>query len=146
MAFDQMREQLILLANKLQKDNLKLIIGGGYGLILKHEYLRKQESRTRFTQLPEDRSTNDIDIFLNTEIITSAEKIEKVRDALQELGYEPVADYFQFAVAVGEQKHELKVKIDLLAPPVSDDERNLVKISKFRIRPKDARNIHAYLT
>lgn len=146
MAFDQMREQLRLLAQKLQKDKIKLIIGGGYGLILKHEYLRKRGLRTRFTELPEDRSTNDIDIFLNTEIITSAEKIETLRDVLQDLGYYPVANYFQFAVVIGEQKPELKVKIDLLSPPVSDEERNLVKINKPRIRPKEAKHIHGYLT
>ncbi len=141
-----MREQLILLAKQLQKDEIKLIIGGGYGLILKHEYLRKKELRTRFADISEDRSTNDIDIFLTTEIITNTVKIEKIRDALLDLGYKPIAEHFQFAVSVGKQEHGLKVRIDLLAPPVSIEERNLVKINKPRIRPKQAKNIHGYLT
>ena len=144
MPFDPMREQLIRLAQKLQKDDIKLIVGGGYGLILKHEYLRKREAVTRFADIPEDRSTNDIDIFLSTEIITDAEKIETVRDAITELGGEPIADYFQFVV--NKENPELKVKIDLLAPPVSEEEKKLVKISKPRIRPKKAKNIHGYLT
>ncbi len=96
---DPMREQLVKLAGKLQKDDIKLIIGGGYGLLLKREYLAKTETVTRF-ELPEARSTNDIDTFLRTEIITDAEKIEKIRDALAELGFEPVAKFFQFELPI----------------------------------------------
>lgn len=148
MAFDVMRERLITLAQKLQDDNIKLIIGGGYGLILKHEYLRKNELVTRFADIPEDRSTNDIDIFLRLEIITDAEKMVKIRDSLGKMGYKAIenAKYFQF---INENDSpENKVKIDLLAPPVSDDEKDLVKISSSRrIRPKQgAKDIHGRLT
>ncbi len=146
MTFDPMREQLIKLGVKLQKDGIKLIIGGGYGLILKAEYLRREQLRTRIIDFPNDRSTNDIDTFLKTEIITDAEKAEKVRDALADLDFEPVADYYQFVVPIANKPSALTVKIDLLAPPVSDAEKPLVKINGFRIRPKKAKNIHAYLT
>jgi hypothetical protein len=146
MAYDPMREQLIRLTERLRKDNINLIVAGGYGLILKAEYLREKGIRTRFEVLPADRSTNDIDIFLSTEIITSAEKTEKVRDALQDLGFEPVANYFQFVVSVGEGPFDLKVKIDLLAPPVHEKDRKLVKIKRPRIRPAKAKDIHGFLT
>ncbi len=146
MFIDLMRDQLIRLARKLEKENIKLIIGGGYGLILKHEYLRKKKLRTRFSDLPEDRSTNDIDAFLNTEIITNVEKTEKIRDTLKDLGYKTVAKYFQFEVSVSEESPEMKVRIDLLAPPVKDERKKYVKINKPRIRPKEATEIHAYLT
>ncbi len=40
MIQDPLREQLRLLALELQKDEIKLILGGGYGLVLKTEYIR----------------------------------------------------------------------------------------------------------
>lgn len=144
MAFDVMRERLTTLARKLQEDDIKLIIGGGYGLILKHEYLQRNEFITRFAEIPEDRSTNDIDIFLKLEIITDAEKMEKIKTVLKELEYEPVAHYFQFVI--DKDSPERKVKIDLLAPPVGKNEKALVEIKKPRIRAKKASKIHGYLT
>ena len=146
MTFDPMREQLVKLAEKLKCDDIKLIVGGGYGLILKAEYLRREELVTRFPDFPDDRSTNDIDAFLNSEIITDAPKIEKLKDALEELGFEPVAKYFQFAVSIDDKDTNLKVKIDFLAPPVAEEEKHLVQIKKPRIRPKAASKIHGYLT
>lgn len=141
-----MREQLIKLAGKLEKDDIKLIIGGGYGLLLKREHLAQAETPTRF-ELPEARSTNDIDTFLKTEIITDGEKTEKIRNALNDLGFEPVAQNFQFTVPIDNKGTDLKVKIDFLAaPPATDEERKLVKIDKFRIRPKEIKTLHGYLT
>ncbi len=146
MTFDPMREQLIKLAGKLQKDDIKLIIGGGYGLLLKREHLMQTETPTRF-ELPEARSTNDIDTFLRTEIIINGEKLGKIKAALEELGFEPVAPYFQFAVPVDDKNPNLKVKIDFLAaPPSTDEEKQLVEINKPRIRSKDSHKMHGYLT
>lgn len=144
---DPLREQLRLLAEKLQADDIKLILGGGYGLVLKTEYIRQTAARTRFEDIPLARSTNDLDLFLSAEIITSAEKIEKVRDAITELKFEPYARYFQFILPVNYEGLDRPIKIDLLAVPPRDQKaRELVKISKPRIKPKGARNIHGYLT
>ena len=96
MIQDPLREQLRLLALELQKDEIKLILGGGYGLLLKTEYIRQTNAVTRFEEIPQARSTNDLDLFLSAEIITSTEKIEKIRDALEKLKFEPVAPFFQF--------------------------------------------------
>lgn len=41
MTLDPLREQLRLLTIELQKDKIKLILGGGYGLVLKTEYIRQ---------------------------------------------------------------------------------------------------------
>lgn len=142
MVLDPMREQLTTLAQRLQQKGIKLIVGGGYGLILKTEYLLQNSLPTRFPDLPEARSTNDIDIFLSTEIITNTAKSETIRDVLADLGFVPVANYFQFEVELG----HLKVKIDLLAAPVPEAQRKLVQIKKPRIRPKSATNIHGFLT
>ena len=144
---DPLREQLRLLAPELQKDEIKLILGGGYGLVLKTEYIRQTNAATRFEEIPQARSTNDLDLFLSAEIITSAEKIEKIRDALKKLKFEPVAPFFQFRLPVMFEGRDLPVKIDLLAaPPETEEQLKLVKINKPRIRPKNAKNIHGYLT
>jgi hypothetical protein len=63
MTFDPLREQLRLLAAELQKDDIKLILGGGYGLVLRTEYVRRTQAATRFEEIPEARSTNDLDLF-----------------------------------------------------------------------------------
>jgi hypothetical protein len=147
MTPDPLREQLRLLALELQKDEIKLILGGGYGLVLKTEYIRQTNAATRFEEIPQARSTNDLDLFLSAEIITSAEKIEKIRDALEKLKFEPVAPFFQFQLPTVFEGQDLPVKIDLLAAlPLTEDARKLVKINKPRIRPKKAKNIHGYLT
>lgn len=147
MIQDPLREQLRLLALELKNDNIKLILGGGYGLVLKTEYIRQTNAATRFEEIPQARSTNDLDLFLSVEIIINAEKIEKIRDALEKLKFEPVAPFFQFRLPVVFEGLEQPVKIDLLAaPPETDEHRRLVKINKPRIRPKKAKNIHGYLT
>ncbi len=146
MRTDPLREQLRLLALELQKDEIKLILGGGYGLVLRTEYVRRTGVATRFEEIPEARSTNDLDLFLSAEIITSAEKIEKIRDALQKLGFEPVARFFQFELPIEFEGLDLPVKIDLLAVPVPDEQRKLVEIKKPRVKPRGASGIHGYLT
>ena len=145
--YDPMREQLINLAGELQKDEIKLIIGGGYGLILKAEHLRKTGKATRFSSFPDDRSTSDIDAFLSAEIITDPDKTNKVKAALDMLGYQPVAKYFQFAISISETNPDLKVRFDFLAaPPANEEARQLVKIGKPRIRPKGSDKMHGFLT
>ncbi len=44
MIFDPLREQLIRLAEELQKEDIKLILGGGYGLLLRTEYIQRTEA------------------------------------------------------------------------------------------------------
>ena len=112
MTRDPLREQLRLLAMELQKHNIKLILGGGYGLVLRTEYIRRTQAVTRFEEIPEARSTNDLDLFLSLEIITSAEKIEKIRDALQKLKFEPIAPFFQFQLPIVYEGLKQPVKID----------------------------------
>ena len=146
MTRDPLREQLRLLALELQKDDIKLILGGGYGLVLRTEYVRKAGAATRFEEIPEARSTNDLDLFLSAEIITSAERIEKIRDALAKLGFEPIARFFQFKLPAEFEGLDLPVKIDLLAAPISEDQRKLVEIKKPRVKPRGASGIHGYLT
>jgi hypothetical protein len=147
MNFDPLGEQLVLLAKELQKENIKLILGGGYGLVLKTTYIRRLGAVTRFAEIPETRSTNDLDLFLNAEIITSREKTEKIRNAIEKLGFVPFAKYFQFRLPLEYEGLTMPIKIDLLAAaPKTDEARKLVKINKPRIRPHGAEKIHGFLT
>jgi Nucleotidyl transferase AbiEii toxin, Type IV TA system len=144
---DPLKQQLIILARELQNHDIRLIVGGGYGLLLRTEHILRTESATRFYEVPAARSTEDIDLFLGVEIITSLEKMEKIRDTLENIGFTPEAKYFQFKIQIDPERPERVIKVDLLAaPPETEEQIRLVRIRRPRIRPKDAKNIHAYLT
>ena len=90
MVVDPLGEELRKLALALKSNSIKLIIGGGYGLLLRAEQIRLSGARTRFSETPSTRSTADIDIFLAAEIITNAETTVLIRGALDALGYRPI--------------------------------------------------------
>lgn len=93
------------------------------------------------------RSTNDLDLFLSAEIITNAEKTEKVRDAIGKLDFVPIAKYFQFELPAQYEGLKKPVKIDLLAAaPKTKENLKKVKIKKPRIRPHGVEEIHGFLT
>ncbi len=147
MQIDPLKQQLIILARELQDHDIRLIVGGGYGLLLRTEHILKTEPITRFYQLPAARSTEDIDLFLGVEIITNLKKMETIRDTLEAIGFKPEAKYFQFKIQIDPERPERVIKVDLLAaPPEPAEQIQLVRIRRPRIRPKDAKNIHAYLT
>ncbi len=108
-----------------------LLIGGGYGLFLKQLYLADDPGiRTLFTRedLPDARTTNDIDLILRAEIVTDSESMRSIRTALDELHCRVVetAKYTQFVRPMPQGQ----VKIDLLAAP----------LGRFSERvPKDSR-------
>ncbi len=146
MTFDPLNTELVKIAKALQQHDVKLIIGGGYGLALKTQQIIDSGKRTRL-QIPPARSTEDLDLFLRLEIITDAAKMEAIRDALQKLGYRPVAEFFQFEAIIDLPGGHGTIKVDLLAPrPKTKADSEKVKVNKPRIRPRNARNIHAYLT
>jgi Nucleotidyl transferase AbiEii toxin, Type IV TA system len=147
MELDPLKQQLTMLARELQNHDIRLIVGGGYGLLLRTEHILKTEPVTRFYELPPARSTEDIDLFLGVEIITSLEKMKKIRDTLENIGFTPEAKYFQFKIQIDPERPERVIKVDLLAaPPATEEQIQLVRIRRPRIRPKGAKNIHAYLT
>ena len=133
------------LKEQLDRYNIPLIIGGGMGIYIRRLFL-KEERQTRYPTTTTLRSTTDIDVFFTGELIVDLDKITQIRDVLIKLHYEPVVPYFQFYKEVKLQGAPSKVKIDLLASPPSDSDKKKVKIKEMRIKPKDAENIHAYLT
>jgi hypothetical protein len=145
---DPLLVQLRQLAERLQERNVPLIVGGGYGLLLKANYIQSVGVRTRLEQIPIARSTGDIDVFLTTEVITDRDKTTVIREALSELGFSPVpgAENYQFfrEVVVGGAARNLK--FDFLAAPVSGEDAKRVKMDKRRISPRGGKGLHAHTT
>lgn len=129
--------------------HFKLILGGGYGLYLKQLHLQNAQG-TR-TLLPGDlwpypRTTEDLDVFLPTEIVASLEDMRLIRTALDTLGFRPVegAEFLHFAKP---WQRGGRVKIDLLTGPITDEAtRRKLKITPPRVRPRGELQLHAYLT
>jgi len=55
---------LLDLLQKVNDSEIRLIIGGGFGIYLKTNYVINSSMRTLLDQWPEPRSTNDLDLFL----------------------------------------------------------------------------------
>ena len=139
---DSLVRALIELRNKLAPIRIPIIIGGGMGLFLRQESAGEGR-QPRYPVVPQLRSTNDLDVFLSAELIVDAAKIHQLRDSLTELGYKAKenARYFQFAREINWNEQRREVKIDLLAPIPEDPAT--VTITAIRVRPRDAKRIHA---
>jgi hypothetical protein len=135
---DPLLDQLRQFAKKLAEQNISLVIGGGYGLLLKANHIQRTGARTRLEQIPIARSTGDIDVFLTTEVIVDKNKMAAIRQALDELGYSPVpgAKYYQFFREVVIAGVLRNLKFDFLAAPVQGEEAKKVKADVRRIRPR----------
>ncbi len=143
---DILREELGRLAVALEPHGIPLIIGGGYGLLLRQEHLEHSGIRT-VRGVPEARSTNDLDIFLSVEILTDACKMRALRDVLHMSGYTSIegAEHYQFQKHVTYRGSQQQIKLDLLAPPPRESELlDKVKVDVRRIRNRKAKQIHAH--
>lgn len=127
-------------------DALRLIIGGGYGIYLKREYVRENEIRTLLREWPEARSTNDLDLFLRPELLVNSARLKPLAAALQHLGYEVVggAEKFQFVKPGLDGSRAGSLKIDLLTGPQSSFAGSPAKVDARRVRPRPSVNIHAH--
>lgn len=142
---DVLELELCALSTQLRGSEIPLIVGGGYGLVLKDRFVRVGGHET-LRPVPAQRTTEDIDLFLKAEVIVDRTKTEALHRALESLGYEPVesARHYQFRREVTHQGANRNVKIDLLAPLPQD--RGNVKVDERRIRPYDFRRLHAHKT
>jgi hypothetical protein len=143
--FDLLKARLLDLLYELRHTDIRLILGGGYGLYLKERYILEAQTRTLISHFPQARSTDDLDIFLHTEVLTDPQRARTIRTALEHLGYrvKPGAEYYQF-VAEG-------VKIDLLTGPESLFDPRKVRIESGqgsrRIKPREKGvGLHAHST
>ena len=83
---DLLEKELIGLSSELSSVRIPLIVGGGYGLLLKQTHVEKSGEKT-IRGFPEARSTNDLDVFLTMEFVSDAVCMESPRTALFDRGF-----------------------------------------------------------
>lgn len=146
MIYDPLRDALCELVRELQPAGIKLIVGGGYGLVLRASHIQSTGARTLRTAIPMIRGTEDIDCFLQSEIITNAGSTKAIRSALDRLGYEPKVPHMQFIRTTTRDGVEANTKVDFLAGPLSEEDNGKVQLNAMRMRPKAYNKLHAYFT
>lgn len=137
---------LLDLLYELRDTGEKIIVGGGYGIYLKMDHLRRTGGRTLLEEWPEPRATNDIDLFLRPELLIESEKLKPLANALKSLGYEvvPSARHYQF-IRLGPDGDEAgSLKIDILTGPRSRFAGTKVKADSRRAKPRPSVGIHAH--
>src|SRR5260370_548184 len=142
---DPLHKSLLDLLRELDGRGVPLTVGGGYGLYLKRTHLARTGQQTLFTELPDVRSTNDIDMFLRAEVLADLPRTKEVADAIKRLGYGVVeeAKYLQWKRAVAVAGVEQEVKIDVLVGPLGRY-RGSMKVSPPRAGPKGNIEFHAH--
>ena len=137
---------LLDLLQKIQDSEIKLIIGGGFGIYLKTNHVKRLDMRTLLDQWPESRSTNDLDLFLRPELLIESSKLRPLVNAIAELGYQvvPGAEKYQFAKPGPGGTEVGGIKIDILTGPQSRFQGTRVKADTRRARPKPSVGIHAH--
>lgn len=147
--FDLLKSNLLDLLYELREADIRLIVGGGYGLYLKRQYLHSVDARSMLSFIPEARSTNDLDMLLTTDVIVDLPKAKAVLEAVQRLKFAAVKDRenFQFIKNVSAGQQSLEVKIDFLTPlPDNPAALRVLDIQDRRVRNKRSGGIHAFKT
>jgi hypothetical protein len=127
---------LLDLSHELAGADLKLIIGGGFGIYLKYREFLKTTRTTLLSKWPEPRSTNDLDLFLRAELLTDSRRLVPLVQALKILGYKPVetAKYCQFFKPGPGGGEAGSLKVDILTGPEPT-------LRSMGIKAKDRRHI-----
>lgn len=140
-----LKAALLDLLYETRAADLKLIIGGGYGIFLKREYVKEHSPRTVLEQWPQARSTKDIDLFLRPELLIYPAQLKPLGSAFERLGYKvvPTAPKFQFAKPGPKGDREGSVKFDLLTGPPSHFKDTPAKVDSRRVSPEPSVDVHA---
>jgi hypothetical protein len=145
---DPLITTLLDLARAIKRDDFKVILGGGFGLYLKQLHRQQQtELRTLVAGelWPYPRATEDLDVFLPTELVVDLAQMQALRAAIDALGFKPVAEA-KFLHFSKPWRGGGRVKIDMLTGPiVGADALAKVKITRPRVRPRGELELHAYL-
>jgi hypothetical protein len=145
---DPLNTSLLDLHYELRDQDVRLTVGGGFGLFLKRQHVTATGARTLFAELPEPRATNDIDVFFRTELLTDATRTQALVAAIQRLGYTPVdeAKYFQWKRMIDVGGVAQEVKLDALVGPLGE-RRSKLQVHPPRVRPKGKSvGFHAHQT
>ena len=139
---------LLDLLHEVKGTDVNLIIGGGYGIYLRTEHVRRLGVRTLFEEWPEARSTNDLDLYLRPELLIDSEKLKPLSEAIARLGYHPVsgAENYQFWKPGPKGTGAGSIKIDILTGPESCFHGTKVKVDECRAKPSPAIGLHAHPT
>lgn len=143
---DLLMAALRQLAAALQPDGIVLTVVGGYGLVLRTEAVRLTGERTLGGPVRWSRSTDDIDCFLGHSVITDATKTERIRLALEQLGYRAATEHFLYERTVQTGTRAVVVRIDLMAAPVPAEDADRVVASDLRIHPVGYDRLHGRVT
>lgn len=142
---DALRTALVDLVLRLKPEGIELIVGGGYGLLLRSEHVATREQFSRYGLNAIVRSTRDLDCFLAADIITDGAKTQKIAEALAAMGFTPVQNYWQFRRPLDERG---EIHIDLLAADVPSELTSRIERpnDKRRLRPRDYDKLHGRRT
>ena len=137
---------LLDLLHEVEGTEIRPIIGGGYGIYLRVEHVRRLDVRTLLREWPEPRSTNDLDLFLRPELLIHSAKLKPLAVAIDRLGYQVVvgAEKYQFIKPGPEGIQAGSIKIDILTGPQSRFKGTKVKTDTRRARPHPSVGIHAH--
>jgi hypothetical protein len=144
---DQLTAGLLELRHELEGRRIPITVGGGFGLYLKRQHLASTGQRTLFDQMPEPRATNDLDLFVRTEVLVDHGRTEQVRAAVVRLGYAPVrtAKFMRWVKEVSVIGVPQPLKIDFLVGPLGAHAIDL-DADERRARPKQKIEFHARRT
>jgi hypothetical protein len=142
---NQLTTSLLDLLHELDGQDIPITVGGGFGLYLKRQHLEAVGQRLLFGRIPEPRATNDLDLFLRTEVLIDLERTRTVAEAIRRLRYSPVeaAKFLQWKREVVVAGVSQEVKIDILVGPLGDS-RKALSVSMPRVRPKGKIEFHAH--
>jgi hypothetical protein len=134
------------LLQALEGKDIQLIIGGGFGIYLKADYIRRLSLRTLFQACPEPRATIDLDLFLRPELLIHPAKLKPLAEALASLGYQvvPGAEKYQFIKPGPGGIRAGSIKIDILTGPQSCFVGSKVKTNGRRAKPYPSVGLHAH--
>jgi hypothetical protein len=141
-----LQTSLLDLLFEIEGTDIKLIIGGGFGIYLKIGYVQRLGIRTLLQEWPEPRSTNDLDLFLRPELLIESAKLKPMAKAIARLNYKvvPGAEKYQFVKPGPGGAVSASVKIDILTGPQDRFHGTQVRTDARRARPKPSVGIHAH--
>lgn len=145
---DPLKATLLDLLYELRDADLPLLLGGGYGLYWKQEEALRSGARLLLEAVPPARATNDLDVFLYTDVLADSGRLRPLGEALDRLGFTvvPSAQRYQFARKFPLGGRSWDIKVDLLARPPDRALFPHVKVDARRVKPHPSVGVHAHRT
>jgi hypothetical protein len=146
ITISDLKTSLLDLLLEIEGKDIKLIIGGGFGVFLKINYVQQLGVRTLLQEWPEPRSTNDLDLFLRPALLIDSAKLKPLAEAIKRLDYQVVvgAEKYQFVRPGLRGMDASSVKIDILTGPQTCFQGTSVRVDARRARPNPSVGIHAH--